>query len=574
MAGYELGNNTLSFLKFDQNPTSSTVYDSIANSPIRWIKNNVYPLSPTLKIYKSRAYSICSTTTLPTDTSYLMTEISYDNNYGLFDSKPPFQSTISHGNVTLDFWFYPFKKTTELYKSRAVLAFYGLMSPNNSFYVFNNGNPSAYYQINLAIILSSYETNSETKIGVYIQTDANIWKYNATGQSSNYPTYRYFRKLGVIDANKWSHLALMKEGPAFSLALNGKIYSENSYKEFGFTGGYDPFYHKLDQFVNSTAGAIIVLGSYLPNNNTIYSGVIAHTSTNGEGYNYYSNDARTAIDIGKETQTSSIAFDNVRLSNDILWANDFTPPGNIGKQIFIYDDYAYYVNDKNTVSKLSFTKWNDISISDKLTLLDMVEYNDLPSVSQIKQIQTDPSKDIICLNYQTDTVKPSIKIEKIDESSSQIIYPTKFMDYGSMEGYLYNIYASYSLSAAAIIRLAVTKDGETYYGYNFTNNEWVPLDHKSDIVTDGILVDNLKDIPRIAWIQFGLSKFAFGIALVKTRDDDTCSLNDITLKVSLTEKWIKANKTTQTKIKYIGPTMMKVTFLEDGKYKINYNDRR
>ena len=204
----------------------------------------------------------------------------------------------------------------------------------------------------------------------------------------------------------------------------------------------------------------------------------------------------------------------------------------------------------------------------------MVEYNDLPSVSQIKQIQTDPSKDIICLNYQTDTVKPSIKIEKIDESSSQIIYPTQFMNYVSMESYLYNIYASYSLSAAAIIRLAVTKDGETYYGYNFTNNEWVPLDHKSDIITDGILVDNLKDIPRISWIQFGLSKFAFGIALVKTRDDDTCSLNDITLKVSLTEKWIKANKTTQTKIKYVGPTMMKVTFLEDGKYKINYNDRR
>jgi hypothetical protein len=244
------------------------------------------------------------------------------------------------------------------------------------------------------------------------------------------------------------------------------------------------------------------------------------------------------------------------------------------KQIFVYDGYAYYNEPStNQITKLSFAKWSSISDTDKLTLLDRVAYNDLPSINQIKQVQTDPNKDIVFYNYQEDTVKPNINIQKIDESQSEIVYPTKLMDYSNLQSNIVNIFASGSTASTSTIRLAVTRDMETYYTYNMTNNAWVPLDNKYDVKTDGILLSALKDIPKAAWIQFDLSKFAFSISLTKTYEADSCQIDDIKLKVNLESKWVKTIKGTQSKYKYVGATLLKVTFLEDGKYKVNYNDR-
>lgn len=244
------------------------------------------------------------------------------------------------------------------------------------------------------------------------------------------------------------------------------------------------------------------------------------------------------------------------------------------KQIFVYDGYAYYNEPStNQITKLSFAKWSSISNADKLTLLNRVAYNDLPTVDQIKQIQSDPNKDIAIYNYQDDTVKPNIKIQKINESQSEIVYPTKLMDYSNLQSNIVNIFASGSTVSTSNIRLAITRDFNTYYTYNMTNNAWVPLDNKYDVKTDGILLSALKDIPKAAWIQFDLSKFAFSISLTKTYEADSCQIDDIKLKVKLESKWIKAIKGTQSKYQYVGATLLKVTFLEDGKYKVNYNDR-
>ena len=46
-------------------------------------------------------------------------------------------------------------------------------------------------------------------------------------------------------------------------------------------------------------------------------------------------------------------------------------------------------------------------------------------------------------------------------------------------------------------------------------------------------------------------------------EDDPCQINDITLSISLDEKWVKANKSTQVKYKYVGPTLLKVNLIED-----------
>jgi hypothetical protein len=147
------------------------------------------------------------------------------------------------------------------------------------------------------------------------------------------------------------------------------------------------------------------------------------------------------------------------------------------------------------------------------------------------------------------------------------------MNYSTVQDYLVNITATGSTNNTSIIRLGVTRDGITYYTYNATNASWVPLDNREDVITNGILINSLQYIPKSAWIQFDLTKFAFAIALTRTNDSDPCKINDIKLKVNLEEKWVKANKENQVKYKYVGSTMLKITFLEDGNYKVIYNDR-
>lgn len=589
-----IDSNTVSFLKFDKK--NNLLYDSVLNSGINWEINSASEATANSEYYKSRRNSLQTKTALYSSDVYsvyssfngLMIKSLKNSEYNLADydvhltqvgtTYTKYKINFIYGNMSIDFWFYPEPRegNTKKYCSRTILSIQqGDPIPgsglSNADHIY-----STISSLDIFLSYKDYYYNSsgdygirgnlpDGRLGVYSYTYAPEIAHNTT--VVNTPNrYKTLIKLGEINEGEWSHFYINRKSPYIKGAVNGIF------------GPYIPGGGSSTILTNP----YISIGCRLNAQTTNYnSPTVENYFKTGIIYSCpsISSSQEKNLTFGKEEESTNVYFDNIRLSNIDLWNANFNPETEavemIGKQIFVYDDYAYYVEPTtNEVTKLSFAKWDDISLSDKLVLLDRVVWNDLPDVDQIKTIQTDPSKDIICYNYQTDTIKPSIKIEKIDSSASQIVYPTKFMDYSGLQNYLISIYTSSNTSATSSIRLAVTRDGETYYTYSFVNTAWVPLDNKEDVITDGILASALEDIPKASWIQFDLSKFAFSISLVQGNETDTCQINDITLKVSLEDKWAKANKTTQAKIKYIGPTMMKVTFLEDGKYKINYNDRR
>lgn len=570
MAGYDLGNNTTGFYKFDS--TSDILKNSIITSnPLNVSSSNILQSN---EKYYSRKYSVKNNYITPSSSDFrqsgVIINIPYNHPSHLLDYNiisTLFPSSISNlythnalnGAFTIDFWIYPKKKSTEGFGSRPILSLIKGESSEYNSYIKERSENTLGGVNSISLCLNNTGKALENNANVYLYFTGEFYKieYTANTSSSPWNNFKYCNRrkiynVGTVKLNDWNHIALMRSNQTVSVAINGL------YKSIG----------KLSFSNCFLFNAIVNIGGLVTKND----GVNAYLNGSFYNANNYFTDW-SSFEVGKELETSYTYIDNLRISNSQLWYGNFDPPGTVGRQIFIYDEYAYYLDTFNNITKLSFAKWNDISVADKLTLLDKVSFNDLPDADQIRMVQVDPSKDIICLNYQTDTYHPSIKIEKIDERRTEVVYPAQFMDYGFLQNYLVDIKATGLESATSIVRLALTRDGKNYFTYNATNSAWVPLDNKEDVITDGIILTNLKDIPKSAWIQFDLSRFAFSIALTRSFDSDSCQINDIKLTIDLDEKWIKANKETQAKYKYIGPTLLRITFLEDGKYIINYNDR-
>lgn len=589
MAGYTLNSNTtLSFLKFDK--ATNRLYDSMSNSLMTWsvqgrIEDGGTSIASSPEFvnskYYSRKYSFKSDYYYYKDPSsgnmkaknqYLLSKLPFNcvdhNLVSTLASGNDYDLSFDSGSLSIDFWVYIPNGT---YYLRPLF----IIHRNSNKDLPDRVTTTRFYKTEEIAVYLTNKTGliNTTKNNVGISTVSEVIPCSSNNFMSTGPTvFRYstYNDSSTLQYGNWNHIYFGRTFNTFYLGVNGDVKT--------ITGN--------GNVTGILTDGVVWLGSTIVGDAFKSLGYFgAESSYNmwatGKVYNdqFISNGRQTYINElyhGIETNQTTLYFDNVRISNDILWTENFTPPTAMtNKQIFIYDDYAYYNDINNDVVKLSFAKWKDISISDKLILLDKVNSNDLPSVDKIKLVQTDPSKEIQCINYQYNGVplQTSIDIIKIDESQSEIVYPTKLMDYSALQANLVSIFASGSTVSTSSIRLAVTRDMETYYTYNMTNNAWVPLDNKYDVKTDGILLSALKDIPKAAWIQFDLSKFAFSISLTKTYEADACQIDDIKLKVNLDSKWVKSIKGTQSKYQYVGATLLKVTFLEDGKYKVNYNDR-
>jgi len=614
MAGYVVDSNTIAFYKFSDktDPTRNSIIgnqNSLSLNNDLWKYGDEHYSHNTLSytagsvISSDKYFSKKSSLTIRYNEEekihsanlFKMDDLKFDTYIGKSYNNNYVIQSMTKNEWTLDFWLYPnfIRNGEDSIKFSSFLYIY-TKSGYSEHVKFMNGYASSLHTLGVEKFVFDirqmrifYSENDNLPYNHYISTaiKTNYYlyvdmliavDYGASSMGGTTMNRGILIPLN-IHTNSWNHISIIRsieKGPLIS--INGLI---------------TPIIKDYNKSISEnvicySTGTIIHIGSltgYINKTNLLTTRDINkeyNINLTKSGYTetyFYPNDPYDTIQLipANEVQkfTCDSYIDNLRFSQAALWTSNFTPPGLIGRQFFIYDGYAYYNNENNEIVKLSFAKWEDISETDKLILLEKVSYNNFPSAEQIKLIQTDPSKDIICLNYQTDTVRPKLTIEKIDQSRSEIVYPTKFLDYGAIQDYIKNIKATGSTNATSNIRLAITRDGETYYTYNATNVAWVPLDNRSDVRTSGILLDSLDDIPASSWKQFGLDKFAFSISLSKMNEDDPCQINDITLSISLDEKWVKANKSTQVKYKYIGPTLLKINLLEEGKYKINYNDR-
>ena len=93
-----------------------------------------------------------------------------------------------------------------------------------------------------------------------------------------------------------------------------------------------------------------------------------------------------------------------------------------------------------------------------------------------------------------------------------------------------------------------------------------------DISSQGIPIGKVQDIPEESLVILG-DKFALAYFLhLEPYDENDCSIQKLVIELSIGYGWKHCN---QTKANYEYPIInkMKVTFLEDGEFKINYMDK-
>ena len=258
-------------------------------------------------------------------------------------------------------------------------------------------------------------------------------------------------------------------------------------------------------------------------------------------------------------------LDNIRITKGILWDTDFVPPGMPGHQIFVHGDNAYGVKGGSIV--LLASNWSSLSNSDKVAKIQDLDYDSLPEVSDLISKSSDGKISTI-ESYQGNIETPNLVI-KSSERKVETVYQNTLLDLSKFMP-IYKIVPDYTITNSSTIRVAITTDLLTYKTYNFNTSSWETID-KNKVVTDGIPINKLSSIPKNSLSELG-SKIAFAYSIILDNSEtDTCKLNSLSITVTNSDKWVKANQADQS-YGYLNSKILQITFNKSGDYKVNYNN--
>ena len=124
-----------------------------------------------------------------------------------------------------------------------------------------------------------------------------------------------------------------------------------------------------------------------------------------------------------------------------------------------------------------------------------------------------------------------------------------------------------------IVNFAISKDsGTTWQTYN--NGTWVDIDisNKTEFQNNGYDLSQFVAIPISDWNEYKSKKIRFAFCITQYGTNSNTLIESIKCIADLTGSWKKYNESEAT-YEYISDTELKVTFLQEGNYKVNYLDR-
>ena len=124
-----------------------------------------------------------------------------------------------------------------------------------------------------------------------------------------------------------------------------------------------------------------------------------------------------------------------------------------------------------------------------------------------------------------------------------------------------------------IINFAISKDsGTTWQTYN--NGTWVDIDisNKIEFQNNGYDLSQFIAIPISDWNVYKSKKIRFAFCITQYGTNSNTLIELIKCVADLTGSWKKYNESEAT-YEYISDTELKVTFLQEGNYKVNYLDK-
>ena len=218
---------------------------------------------------------------------------------------------------------------------------------------------------------------------------------------------------------------------------------------------------------------------------------------------------------------------------------------------------------------MSFQKladdWTALSDSEKVALFTATE-GEVPTIDELKTIGK-----FKIISYAEDNDIPLCVVSAVPKD--QIILPKSLINLHAYETVHSIAMTSTVTSDTASVKVALTKDLESYIVYDKATATWIDADISSaeNFANNGMDISDVAGIPETKVNELGMEGFAVALLMSTTSITDTCAVSVLTLNVDKKVPWNKAVYGTDFTYGYPNTDVLEVQLLTDGSYKINYN---
>ena len=583
MADYVINTNTMGFYKFNSSSPWNT--NSIVDNPGITLQGFTRTTDP------SSNWGLPTTDIDPNDISiYKPIYKSRPSSLKISESNG-ISFTVDPRMLTTEFWFYP-KRGTNTSNPNAA----GYTSLNN-FKTKQFSNPFLFTLDTSHLFRDSYYglenySYARTYTGANDNTgDTNFYYWFPIFLNLGYCCYqqqfvlecRYgminspgynvsmvqnWREKNNCPPNRWYHIAITQQQFSNNSAricwfINGNKIStfdiniiDYNLSQYKGNGGYKFYYHpNLKMELNE----IISIGNRCT------------WQTHGQyAYQYYGDSIQYINVPNPKPGFQDVIIDNLVVSRDIVYTNDFIPPGFSGIQLLNINDKVYGYDKSSFNFTLMADNWSSRTDEYKRSVVNQVGYCDI-TIDDIKSV-SNPNNDATIEVYKDNSSNTTCEL--VNNSYEETIIPSTLINLNSFkapEASVESIKFDYNISDNSYIKVLFTNNLSEYKTFDFINNQWVTT-NITNISTDGIPIDQVQNIPKENLEELGIN-FAIAYFMHLEPYGTDCSITDLNMDISLQYGWKHCNMNTST-YEYPIESRLRIIFSEEGAYKINYLDKK
>jgi hypothetical protein len=276
------------------------------------------------------------------------------------------------------------------------------------------------------------------------------------------------------------------------------------------------------------------------------------------------------IYVGKQLRLSNNFIgqldDICIIKGKALWTEDFTPPTTyllLNEVIYLSGQEAWGINGSGNFAKLN-NNYSAMTSAEKIAMFDATA-GQLPTIAELKTL-TMPIK---AVNYYNKNTQPTCKVTAIP--TPQTVTPKgriSLKNYAKLKG----VSITGATSGNGSVKVAVTKDNNTYQIYDSTNLAWVDI-NIADIDTDGMSLSDVAALTTTEWAAYDCMSSGIGFAyyLEMASTSDTAYTDELTLNVELLGELKSLVKGTDYNYSYVSNDVLQVKLYKNGDFRINYN---
>lgn len=221
-----------------------------------------------------------------------------------------------------------------------------------------------------------------------------------------------------------------------------------------------------------------------------------------------------------------------------------------------------------TLTKIA-DNWDTLPTEQKQAAFDKVSVDaPMPSIEELRKIS--PFRIVrYCDNVDFLLGTTLTAIPK-----TQLVMPEGLLSITNYEN-INRVTIANTISGKGNCKMAVTVDNKTFQIYDKLKRQWEPITSMTadNLLAKGMSITDIEGLTKTEWgvitNNCKADGLGFAYALDITDSTDACKIDTLTMNVDMRGTWQGATLNTDYSYTY-NNTLLTVTILQDGSYKINY----